>query len=183
MGNLKIVVGSWKAYNECNERALGSHWLDLTEFNSVEEITEELLKEGFTKEELEETFIQDIDFDMGDMDCDCMTYERLYNLLEEGDILNDGWKQDLMEKFIEAINFDEFEERVEEKGADWTDDIYFYEGQTMEDIAREYVESCINLDDLPMHLGEYIDFEQMGRDIYYEGCYHRLRDGILEVRD
>lgn len=160
---------------------MGSEWLDLTEFDSAEEITQELLKEGFTKEELEETFIQDIDFDMGDMKCDYMTYERLFNLLKEGDILNDEYKQTLMVNFIEAINFDEFEERVEEYGADWSDDIYFYEGQTMEDVARDYVEGCIDLDKLPMNLGYYIDFEQMGRDLKIEGNFYEVKDGILEV--
>lgn len=29
-GNISIVIGSWGSYNECNERALGSKWLDLT---------------------------------------------------------------------------------------------------------------------------------------------------------
>ena len=28
-GNISIVIGSWGSYNECNERALGSKWLDL----------------------------------------------------------------------------------------------------------------------------------------------------------
>ena len=26
---VQIVIGSWGSYNECNERALGSKWLDL----------------------------------------------------------------------------------------------------------------------------------------------------------
>lgn len=29
--NIKIVIGSWGSYNECNERALGSKWLDLSD--------------------------------------------------------------------------------------------------------------------------------------------------------
>ncbi len=28
MGNISIVLGSWGSYNDCNERALGSKWLD-----------------------------------------------------------------------------------------------------------------------------------------------------------
>lgn len=31
MGNISIVIGSWGSYNECNERALGSKWLDLVQ--------------------------------------------------------------------------------------------------------------------------------------------------------
>ena len=62
--NVKIVFGSWKAYNEANDRALGSKWLDMSDYDSVEEIYEELKKEGFTDQELEETFIQDYEADI-----------------------------------------------------------------------------------------------------------------------
>ena len=46
-GNISIVIGSWGSYNECNERALGSKWLDLSDYDSWDEIVEELKKEGF----------------------------------------------------------------------------------------------------------------------------------------
>ena len=45
--NIKIVIGSWGSYNECNERALGSKWLDLSDYSDWDEIVEELKKEGF----------------------------------------------------------------------------------------------------------------------------------------
>ena len=62
MGNISIVIGSWGSYNECNERALGSKWLDLQDIYSWEEIEEELTKQGFELNGLdEELFIQDID--------------------------------------------------------------------------------------------------------------------------
>ena len=38
---IKIVIGSWGSYNECNEKALGSKWLDLSDYSDWEEITEE----------------------------------------------------------------------------------------------------------------------------------------------
>ena len=34
-GNIKIVIGSWGSYNECNERALGSKWLDLSDYKKI----------------------------------------------------------------------------------------------------------------------------------------------------
>ena len=40
MSNISIVIGSGGSYNECNERALGSKWLDLEDFESFEEIEE-----------------------------------------------------------------------------------------------------------------------------------------------
>ncbi len=44
MGNISIVMGSWGSYNECNERALGSKWLDLSDYTSWEEIEKELIR-------------------------------------------------------------------------------------------------------------------------------------------
>ena len=61
-GNIQIVIGSWGSYNECNERALGSEWLDLSEFYDWDEIVAELKKEGFELDGIdEELFIQDIE--------------------------------------------------------------------------------------------------------------------------
>ena len=39
---VSIVIGSWGSYNECNERALGSKWIDLYDYESWEEIEDEL---------------------------------------------------------------------------------------------------------------------------------------------
>ena len=44
MSEIKIVIGSRGSYNECNDRALGSEWLDLSDYSSYEEIEEELEK-------------------------------------------------------------------------------------------------------------------------------------------
>ncbi len=60
--NIKIVIGSWGSYNECNERALGSKWLDLSDYSDWDEIMEELKKEGFELDGIdEELFIQDVE--------------------------------------------------------------------------------------------------------------------------
>lgn len=45
-GNISIVIGSWGSYNECNERALGSKWLDLSDYEEWDEIVEELKKKA-----------------------------------------------------------------------------------------------------------------------------------------
>ena len=49
---ISVVIGSWGSYNECNERALGSKWLDLSDYLNWEEIEEELKKEGFEYPEI-----------------------------------------------------------------------------------------------------------------------------------
>ena len=47
---IKMVIGSWGAYNAANEKALGSSWLTLSDYNSWEEIEDELRKQGFDLE-------------------------------------------------------------------------------------------------------------------------------------
>lgn len=78
---VKIVVGSWEAYNNCNKRALGSSWLDLDEYNTYDKIINKLKKEGFTASELEETFIQDYEQEGFDDihlfgSCDCTSISQ-----------------------------------------------------------------------------------------------------------
>ena len=51
---ISIVVGSWGSYTECNERALGSKWLDLSVFNNWKEIEEELKNQGFVLDGIDE---------------------------------------------------------------------------------------------------------------------------------
>ena len=51
---IKIVIGSWGSYNECNERALGSSWLTLNDYNDWDEILEELKKQGFELDGIDE---------------------------------------------------------------------------------------------------------------------------------
>lgn len=60
--SISIVIGSWGSYNESNERALGSKWLDLSLYSDWEEIEEELTAQGFELDGIdEELFIQDVD--------------------------------------------------------------------------------------------------------------------------
>lgn len=84
---VKVVFGSWKAYNECNSRALGSSWLDLAQFNNVEEIYEEMKKQGFTSRELEETFIQDYECNNEDIclwsSCDYTSIDAAFKAYQE----------------------------------------------------------------------------------------------------
>ena len=65
-GNINIVIGSWGSYNECNERALGSKWLDLSDYSDWDEIVEELKKEGFELDGIDEeqTLMHDAVYDL-----------------------------------------------------------------------------------------------------------------------
>ena len=76
-GNINIVIGSWGSYNECNERALGSKWLDLSDYSEWDEIVEELKNEGFELDGIdEELFIQDVE---GIEDRSVMRYKPMMN--------------------------------------------------------------------------------------------------------
>lgn len=114
MGNISIVIGSWGSYNECNERALGSKWLDLSDYNDWEEIVEELKREGFELDGIdEELFIQDIEgiYDRS-VNWDYMNPENLFNTLYESGVLTNDYKYKELCAFLEVKNYDDFEELV-----------------------------------------------------------------------
>lgn len=48
MSNISIVIGSWGSYNECNERALGSKWLDLEDFTVLCRPRQQARRASFT---------------------------------------------------------------------------------------------------------------------------------------
>lgn len=87
--NIKIVIGSWGSYNECNERALGSKWLDLSDYSDWDEIVEELKKEGFELDGIdEELFIQDVEgIEDRSVNWDYVNPETLFNTLKESGVL------------------------------------------------------------------------------------------------
>ena len=58
---VQIIIGSWGSYNECNERALGSKWLDLANYSDWDEIVEELQNQGFDLEGIDEELFTELD--------------------------------------------------------------------------------------------------------------------------
>lgn len=69
------------------------------------------------------------------------------------------------------------------RGESWDDDIYFYEGMTVEEVLEQMVEECypdIDFDKLGW-VGNYIsiDYEAMARDA--DG-YYKVSNGTLEIR-
>ena len=60
--SINIVIGSWGSYNACNSRALGSKWIDLSDYTDWEEIETVLKQQGFKLDGIdEELFVQDIE--------------------------------------------------------------------------------------------------------------------------
>lgn len=121
MNEIQIVIGSWGSYNECNEKALGSKWLNLADYEDWSEIEKELTKEGFKLKGIdEELFIQDIEgFNTDGLNCDYTHPKYLFELLKESGVLDDDYKYELMQAYLDVRNFDDFEldTNIEDKDA------------------------------------------------------------------
>lgn len=180
MKNISMVIGSWGSYNECNERALGSKWLDLGDYNDWEEIEEELRNEGFELEGIdEELFIQDIEgIDTKGMSGDNTHPKEFFELIQESEILKDDYRFEVLEAFLEIEDWSEFEYRVNEYGADWNDDIYLYKGYDWYDLGYELMHE---FNEIPEALESYIDYTRYGEELGYDGFY-QYDNGIIEIR-
>lgn len=180
MNDIQMVIGSWGSYNECNERALGSKWLNLSDYEDWDEIEEELKKEGFDLNGIdEELFIQDIEgFNTDGLNCDYTHPKTLFELLKEAEVLDDDYKYELMQAYLDVRIFDDFENLVNNKGSQWDDDIHMYKGYTWEDYGRMiYGEYCYQVSEV---LENFIDFEAYGR--YMGDCYaEEYNEGIIEI--
>ena len=91
---ISVVIGSWGSYNACNERALGSKWLNLNDYSDWEEIEEELTKQGFKLNGIdEELFIQDIEnFPDRHTNWDYVHPKPFFELLKLSGVLDDEYK-------------------------------------------------------------------------------------------
>ena len=181
MNDIKIVIGSWGSYNECNEKALGSEWLNLSDYESWEEIEEELKKEGVELDGIdEELFIQDIEgiSDSG-LNWDYVHPKPLFETLCESGVLNDNYKKNVFDAYLEVDSYRDFESRVSRYGTNWDDDIYLYENFDWEDYGRYLVET-LGIQ-VPEELECYIDYEAYGKSFQYEGI-HEYSNGLIEIR-
>ena len=139
---ISIVIGSWGSYNACNEKALGSGWLDLSEYSDWDEIADELTKRGFDLEGIdEELFVQDIEGIEG-ANWDYVNPETLFELLKEAEVLENSYYFDVMQAFLEVRGFNEFESLVNSYGSRWSDDINIYRNFDWDDYGREMFEAA-----------------------------------------
>ena len=180
LDEIKIVIGSWGSYNECNERALGSKWLTLADYSSWEEIEEELKNEGFELNGIdEELFIQDIEGIDTDNNWDYEHPKYLFEILHESGVLEDSYKYEVMQAYIEVRCFEEWKDLVNSRGNHWDDDITIWKGYDWADYGKEYFENCCY--NIPESLIDFIDFEAYGK---YIGDYNaeEYENGIIEIR-
>lgn len=178
--NISIVIGSWGSYNECNEKALGSNWLDLSDYDTWEDIEEELQKQGFDLNGIdEELFIQDIDgINSNDLNCDMTHPKTLFETLKESGVLDNSYQLEVLEAYLEVRSFSDFESLVNNNGSNWDDDIHLFKNFDWEDYGREYFDNCGYK--IPEQIENFIDFEAYGK---YIGDYYaeEVSTGIIEI--
>ena len=181
MSDIRIVIGSWGSYNECNERALGSEWLDLSDYDSWEEIEEELKSEGFELNGIdEELFIQDVEgIENSGLNWDYVHPKDLFETLYESDVLSDNYKKTVFDAFLEIEDYREFERRVNKYGKNWDDDVYIYENFDWEEYGRYMVE--IMGIQIPEQLENYINFREYGESFRFDGI-SEYSNGLIEIR-
>lgn len=183
MNKIAMVIGSWGSYNECNERALGSKWLDFDDFDDWEEIEEELKKEGFELNGIdEELFVQDIEgIPSSSCDWDNTHPKEIFELIKKSGVLDDEYKYELMEAYCEVRSFDEWSNLVNDYEDNWDRDIIFYRGQDMHDVAYDIVNEFYDLDKMLGSLASYFDYDAFARDLSYDG-YTETSNGVIEIR-
>lgn len=177
---ISVVIGSWGSYNDCNERALGSKWLDLSDYSDWEEIEEELKKEGFDLDGIdEELFIQDVEgIPSNSTNWNYVNPQQLFETLLESGVLSDEYLYDLFTAYLEVNNFDNWENLVNLYGCHWDDDIILYQNQDLDDVAYDLMHEIY---EIPDYLENYIDYSSYARDLSYEGFYETSQ-GVLEIR-
>lgn len=170
---IKMVIGSYGSYAAANNKALGSKWLDLADFSDWSDILDELTAEGFDLAgEDAELFVQDIEGLPSDVAEE--NPETIFNILKNAGMLEPGADSRLFETFIGLYGWDDFAELVENNGDSWADDIAFYDGQTLEDVAEELFFECY---DVPDNLRPYIDINAFARDLSFDG----YKEGLYGV--
>lgn len=140
-----------------NEGQLIGKWVEMP-------INEDELKEALEdigiNEEYEEFFITD--------------YEAPFKINEYDSIETINEEIEAYEDALESVGDEDALQALLDEGYSLNEidnyDYYIhYNVSDMSDIAYNYVNECYNVNELP--LGNYIDYEALGRDMGYEGTY------------
>ena len=179
---ISIVIGSWGSYNECNERALGSKWICLNDYEEWEEILEELKQQGFELDGIdEELFVQDIEnFPANVGNWDYVNPQTLFETLKKSGVLDDDDKYEKMEIYCDIEGYDAWVRLVDQYEENWDDDIYLYPDFDWYDLGYYFLHEvdCVQI---PEFLENYIDYKSYGEQFSYDG-FHEYDGGIVEIR-
>lgn len=170
---IKIVIGSWGSYNECNARALGSSWLTLNDYSDADKLRAELVRQGFRLSGIDsELFIQDIEgIPTSGINWDYVNPFDLFETLQDCGALDDD------ESYIKlCIALEEYPSIKE--AAENIDGIEIYTGMTLEEYAEEIIDDCYNI---PENIRHYIDIAAFARDLSFDGYRETEINGVNYV--
>lgn len=175
---LCVCVGSWKAYNECNEHGLGSwhnghFYINFDILEGADELHDLLKAIGWSDAEMEETFIQDYESELFSFsNCDYINCFELADQYAESrdELLED---EDKTRAIIEYLGSEDFNEIIEE-----FDRVSFWPNMTGAEVMEELTEES---GDIPDHLRYYIDYEAMARDEILSGYMVETSAGVLLI--
>lgn len=151
---IKVFLTNLGKYNE--GQLLGK-WVEMP---IDEDELEEVLEDIGINEEYEEFFITDYEapFKINE-------YDSIESINERIEAYEDALEKVYDEDALEAL----LDEGYSLNEIDNYDYCIYYNVNDMSDIAYDYVNECYSVNELP--LGNYIDYEALGRDMGYEGNY------------
>lgn len=147
-----------------NEGELVGKWI---EFPITEEELEEVFEEIGINEEYEEFFFTDWE---SDFSWSLGEYENIEDMNELAEALN-GADGDIIGAIMDVTGAGLRE------ALDMVDRAIFYENQTLEDVAYDFVEDCC---DLPEFAKRYFDYSAFARDLSFDG-YTEVDGGVIYV--
>ena len=172
----KVVVGSWGSYNACNSRALGSSWLDLSEFSDEDELREELEAQGFELNGIdEELFIQDAEGLLDGLPEGSNVFE-VWRVLDDSGIFYDDFTAERFEAVAEVAGFHDAWLRLENDGLR---DVNIWHGFDLEGVAWELAQDYLCADKTGF-LSQYFDIDAYARDLSFDG-FHEFSGGVVEI--
>ena len=133
-------------------------WVEFPTTDTLEEVLEDI---GSPEEYFFTDYDNDINIDLGEFE----DFNRLNDLAER----LEGVDTDLIAAYIEAYNSD-----IEDV-LDHIDDVVWYPGYTLEDVAFEIANDCYNI---PEEIAAYFDYEKFAQDLSYGG-YCETEHGVI----
>jgi antirestriction protein len=157
-----MIKGFITNLGKYNEGYLVGEWI---EFPISDDELEAVYERIGINEEYEEIFFTDWECEV---DAEFGEYEQIERINELAEALGNA-DVEKIKAIIEADG------GSLENALDCEDNVTFYEGMDMEDVAREIVESCY---DFPEFALRYFDYEAFARDLSFDG-YTEVSNGVV----
>ncbi len=177
---LKIAITSLSAYSE---GVLHFEWLELgIEKEELQSCIDRVLKEGEVlcqSKHHQEHFISDFEWtDTALWEVD--EYDSIFDLNDRVILVEENIEEHQFKavKFLFDNSFAENIEEIIDKSL--LDDVIIYEDSSMEDIAEEYVENFINLDNLDPLIASNICYTSIARDLELDGSYYVESPDVIQ---